>query len=276
MPQIGYGVFQIKDYDTCRKCVREAIECGYRLFDTAAAYFNENAVGDAMAEAIDDGIVRREDIFLATKVWLQDYGREKTRAAVEKSMKNLRTDYLDLVLLHQPFGEWLEAWKELEELQKEGRIRAIGTSNFTPAKMKELLADADVRPQINQIEIHPFYTENRYTARLRSEHIQPEAWGPLNEGQRAIFENPILTRIGHAHGKSAAQVALRWNLQRGNVIIPKSTRRSHMEENLNILDFALSDEEMSQVESMDLGHSEIIDFESPATERLLLKWKIHD
>lgn len=275
MPQVGFGVFQLKDHVLCRSCVREAIACGYRLFDTASAYFNEAAVGDAVAEAIRSGSVRREDIFLTTKVWMQDYGAEETAASVRRSLENLRTDYLDLVLLHQPYGNWLAAWKALEKLKREGLVRAIGTSNFTRKKMKTLIAAADEKPQVNQIEIHPFYTENGYTSFLRKEGIQPEAWGPLNEGQRGIFENEILTEIGRAHGKSAAQAALRWNVQKGNVVIPKSTKREHMIENLDIFDFALTPEEMKRIEGMDFGRSEIIDFESPATERLLLKLKIH-
>lgn len=275
MPQVGYGLFQIRDYQECRACVHEAIDLGYRLFDTAAAYFNEDAVGDAAFEAVRDKIVRREDLFLTTKVWLQDFGEKETRRAVEKSLRNLRTDYIDLVLLHQPYGRWEEAWLTLEELQKEGVIRAIGTSNFTPQKMRELLSFAGVRPQVNQIEIHPFYTQNKYTDKLLREEIQPEAWGPLNEGQRNIFRNPVLVRIGQAHGKSAAQTALRWNIQKGNVVIPKSVRREHMRENLDIFDFKLSPSEMKQIDSMDRGRSEIIDFESPATMRLLMKLKIH-
>lgn len=276
MPQIGYGVFQIRDYEECRRCVSEAIACGYRLFDTAAAYFNEDAVGDAVAEAIQKGIVRREDIFLTTKVWLQDFGEEETERAVRKSMRNLKTDYLDLVLLHQPYGNWQAAWKTLEKLQKEGIIRAIGTSNFTEQKMNELLRFAGQKPQINQIEIHPFYTETGYTEKLKEAGIQPEAWGPLNEGQRGIFQNTVLTEIGERYGKSAAQIALRWNLQSGNVIIPKGTKEKHMRENLDILDFELSPDEMAMISAMDLGHSEIIDFNNPATGRLLMKLKIHD
>lgn len=275
MPQIGYGVFQIKDYEECRKCVSEAIDCGYRLFDTAAAYFNENAVGDACLQMLQEGKVKRNELFLTTKVWLQDFGEEETKAAVQKSLENLRTDYLDLVLLHQPYGKWQEAWKALEQLQKDGIVRAIGTSNFTLQKMRQLLSIANVKPQINQIEIHPFYAEGEYTKQLLDEGIQPEAWGPLNEGQRDIFRNPVLTGVGKAHGKTAAQAALRWNIQKGNVVIPKSVQREHMQENLDIFDFELSPEEMRAIDAMDRGRSEIIDFENPATERLLMKLKIH-
>ena len=276
MPLVGYGVFQIRDYRTCRTCVREAIDCGYRLFDTAAAYFNEEAVGDAVADAIRDGAVKREDVFLTTKIWIQDYGKDETPAALEASLKKLRTDYIDLVLLHQPFGRWQEAWKTLGELKQRGVIRAIGTSNFTRKKMRELLSFSQVRPAVNQVEIHPFYAESRYCRFLQKEHIQPEAWGPLNEGQRGIFRNAVLTEIGQAHGKSAAQAALRWNIQKGNVIIPKSTRVDHMKENLDIFDFELAPEEMKAIDALDRGRSEIMDFENPATERLLMKLKIHD
>lgn len=276
MPQIGFGLFQIRDYNKCKNCVREAISCGYRLFDTASAYFNEEALGDAVEEQIKNGAAKREDFFLTTKVWLQDFGEKETEGAVEKSLHNLKTDYLDLVLLHQPFGNWQGAWKTLEKLQKKGVIRAIGTSNFMEQRMAELLAFADEKPQVNQIEIHPFYTEEKYTEKLRGENIQPEAWGPLNEGQRHIFENTVLTEIGKKHGKSAAQVALRWNIQKGNVIIPKGTKKEHMREDIDLLDFELTQEEMTMVDSMDLGHSEIIDFNNPATERLLKKLKIHD
>lgn len=276
MPQIGYGVFQIRDHEKCKICVSKAIRLGYRLFDTAAAYFNEDAVGEAADEAVRNGMVRRDELFLTTKVWLQDYGEKETRAVVEKSLKNLRTDYIDLVLLHQPFGNWQEAWTVLEKLQEEGVVKAIGTSNFTQKKMRELLSIAKVKPQVNQIEMHPFYSERAYADRLPRDGIQPEAWGPLNEGQCDIFHNNVLTEIGKAHGKSAAQTALRWNIQHGNVVIPKSLKEEHMKENLAIFDFELSQDEMAAIDSMDRGRSEIIDFESMATERLLLKLKIHD
>lgn len=248
---------------------------GYRLFDTAAAYFNESALGNATQAAIAAGTVKREDLFLTTKVWLQDYGHRETRQAVQDSLENLQTDYLDLVLLHQPFGNWQEAWETLEELQSEGLIRAIGTSNFTKEKLEELLGSAEIIPQVNQMEIHPFYSERDYTEWLREKGIQPEAWGPLCEGLKGIFTNPVLSQIGEHYGKSAAQVALRWSLQQGNVIIPQGKQEDHCRENLEVCDFELSEEDMEQISKLDLGHSEIIDFHSPATERLLLKWKIH-
>lgn len=276
MPQIGFGLFQLNDHDECRRCVSEAIECGYRLFDTASAYFNEEALGEAAADAVRCGTVKRNGLFLTTKVWLQDYGEKETRISVENSMKKMRTDYIDLVLLHQPFGRWKEAWKALEIMQEEGSIRAIGTSNFTKQKMKELFSFANVMPQLNQMEMHPFYSEGKYAAWLREKNIQTQAWGPLAEGQRGIFTDSVLTDIGNVHGKTAVQTALRWNLQKGNVIIPRSTKKEHMKENLDILDFTLSENEMERIDTMDLGHSEIIDFENPATERLLMKCRIHD
>lgn len=275
MPQIGYGVFQITDPDQCRNCVREAIDKGYRLFDTASAYYNEEAVGEACLEAVEDGRIRREDLFLETKVWLSDFGDSETVTSVQNSMKKLKTDYLDLVVLHQPFGKWKEAWKTLENLQKDGIIRAIGISNFNRKKTEELLNFAEVIPQVDQIEMHPFYSEQDLFDYLKEKKIQPQAWGPFSEGLRDIFRNPVLTEIGAAHGKTAAQTALRWNIQRGAAVIPKATVTEHMKEDLDIFDFELSDEEMKQISAMDIGHSEIIDFESPATERLLKKLHVY-
>lgn len=276
MPQIGYGAFGIRDNEECRRCIGEAIESGYRLFDTASAYFNEAAVGAAVQDAISLGTIRREDIFMTTKVWLQDYGRGETKASVVNSLQNLQMDYLDLVLLHQPFGRWKEAWRALEELYEEGMVRAIGVSNFTEGKITELLHIANRKPDVDQIEAHPFYTQKELTDKLRKTHIQTEAWGPLNEGQRGIFSNTVLTEIGRVYGKTPAQVALHWNLQRGNVVIPGTRKIEHMKENLDIFDFQLSSDEMERIEKLDYGYSEIMDFENPATEHLLLKYRIHD
>lgn len=276
MPEIGYGVFQLTDYDECRSCVYDAIHQGYRLIDTASAYFNEEAVGDAVRQAITDGLVQRNDLFITTKVWIQDYSREGVRNSVYQSMAKLKTDYLDLVLLHQPYGDWVRAYLALEEICREGLACSIGVSNFNQTKMMKLLSLADIKPMVNQIEIHPFFTETEYTRWLRSQNIQPQAWGPLNEGQRGIFAHPILTRIGQKYGKTAAQVALRWNIQRGNAIIPKSRRHDHRAENIDLFDFQLSELEMEEIDQLDEGYSEIIDLDSPASERLFLKWKIHE
>lgn len=275
MPQVGFGVFQLSDLKLCRNCVREAIRTGYRLFDTASAYYNEEAVGEACRDAVTDGIVTREDLFLETKVWLGDFGESETVTSVQNSMKKLQTDYLDLVILHQPFGNWKEAWKTLEKLQKDGVVRAIGISNFNREKTEELLSFAEVIPQVDQIELHPFYAEQELFDYLQGKQIQPQAWGPLSEGLRGIFRNPVLMEIGQAHGKTAAQTALRWNVQRGAALALKATVSEHMQEDLEIFDFVLTDEEMQRISALDIGHSEIIDFESPATERLLKKLHVY-
>lgn len=275
MPQLGYGVLQLRNAALCENCVFEAIRMGYRLIDTAAAYGNEEAVGKAAAKAVLKGIISREDLFLTTKVWIQDYGEGTTRRAVLHSMEKLGTDRLDLVLLHQPFGDFRGAWKDLEELFLEGKIRAIGTSNFIPEKMAELLQTARIRPMVNQMEIHPFFAETKEAGALGRCGIQPEAWGPFCEGQKGIFENPILSEIGKTYHKSAAQTALRWNLQQGHIVVTGTRKKEHMEENLQVFDFSLSQEDIRRISLLDTGRSEIIDLRSPSTERLLLKYHIH-
>ncbi len=276
MPQEGYGVFQIKDLDECERCVLDAMDVGYRLFDTAAAYLNEEAVGRAIQKSVRDGMVKREDLFITTKIWIQDYGIQSTRRAFRESMERLELSYLDLLLLHQPFGNWQEAWSVLESLYLEGKVRAIGVSNFTPKKLSELIAKANIKPVLNQVELHPFYLQEEALAQMRSSQIQPEAWGPLCEGQKGIFTNPILSSIGEKYRKTSAQVSLRWNIQRGVVVIPKSIHRERMVENMDVWNFALSQQDMLAIAALDVGYSEIIDLESPATERLLLQCKLHE
>lgn len=276
MPQEGYGVFQIKELDECERCVLDAMDAGYRLFDTAAAYLNEDAVGRAIQKSVRDGLVKREELFITTKIWIQDYGIQSTRRAFHESMERLGLSYLDLLLLHQPFGNWQEAWRVLESLYLERKVRAIGVSNFTHSKLSELLTQANIKPMINQIELHPFYLQEEALAQMRRFQIQPEAWGPLCEGQKGIFTNPLLSSIGEKYGKTAAQVSLRWNIQRGVVVIPKSIHKERMAENIAVWDFILSQQDMLAIAALDVGCSEIIDFESPATERLLLQCKLHE
>lgn len=276
MPQVGYGVFQLTDYDECRACVYDAIRQGYRLIDTASAYFNEEAIGDAVQQAVSEGLVQRSDLFITTKVWIQDYSRQGVRSSIEQSLAKLKTDYLDLVLLHQPYGSWQQAYQALEEIYREGISHSIGVSNFNQEKMTQLLSSANIRPMVNQIEIHPFFSEKGYTRWLLQQNIQPQAWGPLNEGQRGIFTHPLLTNIGKKYGKTAAQIALRWNIQQGNAVIPKSRRHDHRAENIDLFDFQLNKQEMEQIDQLDEGYSEIIDLDNPASERLFLKWKIHE
>ena len=272
MPLEGFGVFQVPEADVCRKAVLDAIDTGYRLIDTAAAYFNEEAVGDAIRES---GVPRSE-LFITTKLWIQDAGYENARKAFNASLDKLGLDYIDLYLIHQPFGDYYGSWRAMEELYEEGRIRAIGVCNFYPDRLTDLAVNSRIAPMVNQVEIHPFFQQAGAIGNMRSLGIQPEAWGPMAEGRHGIFTHPALTGIGRKYGKTAAQVALRWNVQRGVVIIPKSVHRERMEENLGIWDFSLSDEDMAEIAGLDLGHSEIIDHGSAETARWLNGWHIHD
>ena len=272
MPLEGFGVFQVPEAEVCEKAVIDAIKTGYRLIDTAAAYFNEEAVGSAIKKCG----VPREELFITTKLWIQDAGYENAKKAFETSLKKLGLDYLDLYLIHQPFSDYYGSWRAMEELYNEGKIRAIGVCNFYPERLADLCVNAKIVPMVNQVELHPFFAQGDALENMKNFGVQPEAWGPLAEGKHGIFTHPVLTEIGKKYGKSAAQVALRWNTQRGVVIIPKSTHIERMEENLNIWDFALTDEEMSAIAKLDLGHSEIVDHSSPETAKWLNGWKIHD
>lgn len=272
MPLEGFGVFQVPEAEVCEKAVLDAIKTGYRLIDTAAAYFNEEAVGSAIKKCG----VPREELFITTKLWIQDAGYENAKKAFETSLKKLGLDYLDLYLIHQPFSDYYGSWRAMEELYNEGKIRAIGVCNFYPERLADLCVNAKVVPMVNQVELHPFFAQGDALENMKNFGVQPEAWGPLAEGKHGIFTHPVLTEIGKKYGKSAAQVALRWNAQRGVVIIPKSTHIERMEENLNIWDFTLTDEEMSAIAKLDLGHSEIVDHSSPETAKWLNGWKIHD
>lgn len=271
MPQIGYGVFQIEDAAVCERCVSDALEIGYRLFDTAAAYYNEGAVGRAVLNAP----VPRTELFITSKLWIQDYGYDDALRAFDKSLKTLKLDYLDLFLLHQPYGDIYGAWRALEWLYQEKVIHAIGVCNFSPARLVDLYLNSEIAPMVNQIEMHPFFHQQKALSVMGEYGVQPEAWGPLCEGQKEIFQNKVLTRIGSKYQKTAAQVALRWNIQRGIVVIPKTVHPERMQENFNIWDFSLSEADMQAIEKLDMGQSEIIDHESPCTVRLLSQCKIH-
>lgn len=271
MPLEGFGVFQVPDGEVCRKAVVEAIGTGYRLIDTAAAYMNEEAVG----QAIRDSKVDRKELFITTKLWTQDASYEGAKAAFQTSLDKLGLDYLDLYLIHQPVGDYYGAWRAMEELYKEGRVRAIGVCNFYPERLTDLALHADVIPAVNQVELHPFFQQTKALENMKAYDVIPEAWGPFAEGRHGIFTNPILTEIGKKYGKSAAQVALRWNVQRDVVVIPKSTHRERMEQNIDIWDFALSDEDMNSIATLDLGHSEIVDHSDPAFIKMIGTMKIH-
>ncbi|MCI7351443.1 MAG: aldo/keto reductase [Ruminococcus sp.] len=258
MPILGYGVYQISK-EECERCVLDALKVGYRHIDTAQAYFNEEEVGSAMKRSG----VPREDIFLTTKVWIEHYGYENAKASVFESMQKLQTEYLDLVLLHQPFSDTYGAWRALEELYDEGRIRAIGISNFYTDRMIDFASFNRIKPMVNQMETHVFDQQKELKMWADKYDIRLEAWAPFGEGRGDLFENEILKKIGAKYGKTAAQVMLRWNIQRGVIVIPKSTHIERMEENFNIFDFFLSDEDMTVIAGMDKNESSFFSHRDP-------------
>ena len=259
MPKEGFGVFQICDLDECERVVLDAIDTGYRLIDTAESYGNESAVGKAIAKSG----VNRADLFISTKLWVTDTSYEGAKAAIDRSMENLGVDYLDLYLIHQAMGDYIGAWRAMTEAYKEGRIRAIGVCNFYPHRLADFCETVDELPAVNQVELHPFFQQENALSLMREYGVQPMAWAPFAEGKHGIFTHPVLTKIGEKYGKGAGQVALRWNMQRGVVVIPKSTHRERMEQNIDVFDFSLTDEEMREIAALDIGHSEIIDHTDP-------------
>ena len=265
MPMEGFGVFQVRDQSECEQAVLDAISVGYRLIDTAASYGNEETVGAALKKS---GACR-EDLFITTKLWVSDSSYEGAKKAFETSLKKLGLEYLDLYLLHQPMGDYYGAWRALEELYKEGRIRAIGVCNFYPHVLADFCETVEVMPAVNQVELHPFFQQPDVISLMKEYEVQPEAWGPFAEGRHGIFTHPVLTEIGAKYGKSAAQVALRWNVQRGVAVIPKSTHRNRMEQNFDIWNFSLTDEEMAAIAPLDIGHSEIVNHFDPNFVRAL-------
>lgn len=277
MPLEGFGVFQIPDADECERVVYDAIKTGYRLLDTAAAYMNEEALGKAVKRAIGDGLVTREELFITTKVWVQDQKNEETAyQAVKTSLAKLDMEYVDLVLLHQALGDYFAAYRGITRAYREGLTKAVGVSNFYPFVLANFCENVDVIPAVNQIELHPFFSQEDALALIKEYGIQPQAWGPLAEGKHGIFTDPLLVGIGRKYGKSAAQVVLRWNTQRGVSILPKSTHVERMEQNMDIWDFELTEDEMKQIGEKDLGHSEIINHFDPGLVRALNGMKIHE
>lgn len=265
MPLEGFGVFQIPDAVQCEQVVYDAIKTGYRLIDTATAYGNEKAVGQGVARAIADGIVTREELFITTKVWVSDMGsKEAAYQAVKTSLKRLNIDYVDLILLHQPMNDYFAAYRGITKAYKEGIAKAIGVSNFYPAILTNLCETVEVIPAVNQIELHPFFVQQNAIENMKTYGVVPQAWGPLAEGKHGIFTDPELISIGNKYKKSAAQVALRWNIQRGVSILPKSVHIERMEQNIDIWDFTLTEEEMKRISAKDLGHSEIVNHDDPA------------
>lgn len=272
MPLEGFSVFQIPDLAECERVTIEAIRQGYRLIDTAAAYQNEEAVGAAIAKSG----VPREELFITTKLWVQDISYEAAGTAFERSLQKLGLDYLDLYLIHQPMGDFFGAWRRLEELHRAGKIRAIGVSNFYPAVLANFCETVEIKPMVNQVELHPFFQQEAALATMKEYGVVPQAWGPLAEGKHGIFTHPVLTKIGEKYGKTAAQVALRWNTQRGVSILPKSVRAERIAVNLDIWDFALNEAEMAEIAKLDLGHSEIVNHDDPAFVKWLHERRIHD
>lgn len=274
MPKEGFGVFQVPDQAQCEQSVLDAIASGYRLIDTVAAYFNEEAVGAAIRKVIKEG-VDRKDLFITTKLWVQDASYEGAKVAIQTSLKKLGLDYIDLYLIHQPMGDYYGAYRAMQETYKEGVIKAIGVCNFYPHILTDFCETVEVIPAVNQIELHPFFQQENALSVMKEYGVQPEAWGPFAEGKHGIFTNPDLTEIGHKYGKSAAQVVLRWNIQRGVVVIPKSVHKERMEQNMDIWDFELSQEDMDKIAMLDIGHSEIVDHSNKEFVKMLHSMKVH-
>lgn len=268
MPQMGYGVYQIEPED-CERCVMDAISVGYRMIDTAQAYLNEEAVGKAWRKSG----VRREDLFLVNKVWHSNYGEGQTMKSIDESLRKLQTDYIDLMLLHQPFCDRYAAYRDLEKAYKAGKVRAIGVSNFFPDHLVDLAANMQIAPMVNQVETHVF-DQQREARKYMDEigtHIM--SWAPLAEGQNNIFSDPVLTKIGEKYGKTAAQVALRWLLQSDVIIIPKTVHKSRMEENLNLFDFTLDADDMEAIALLDTGHSLFLDHHDGEVAKQFMEWR---
>jgi 2,5-diketo-D-gluconate reductase A len=264
MPILGFGVFQVSDPAECERSVRDAIDVGYRLLDTAASYGNEQAVG----AAIHNHGIDRAELFVTTKLWVQDASYTGALAAFERSMEKLQLDYLDLYLIHQPYGDVYGAWRAMEELHRAGRIRAIGVSNFYPDRLVDFVLHNEIAPAVNQIEIHPFHSQDDAQTILREYGVQAEAWGPFAEGKNELFTNDVLAAIGHKHGKTVAQVVLRWLIQREIVAIPKSIRKERMAENFAVFDFELEADDVAAIAALDQKTSSFFDHRDPA----MVKW----
>jgi 2,5-diketo-D-gluconate reductase A len=265
MPILGFGVFQIADPAECERSVRDAIDVGYRLIDTAASYGNEESVGNA----IKTSGVQRKELFVTTKLWIADTGYEKTKVAFDRSMRRLQLDYLDLYLIHQPYGDVYGAWRAMEELYREGRIRAIGVSNFHPDRVMDFIVHHEVVPAVNQIETHPFHQQVGPQKLLKENNIQIESWGPFAEGKNNIFHNEVLVSVAEKHAKTVPQVILRWLTQRDIVVIPKSVRKERMVENFNIFDFDLDASDMELIATLETGESLFFDHRDPAMVKFL-------
>lgn len=258
MPILGYGVYQVTQKE-CERCVMDALAAGYRLIDTAQSYFNEEQIGSAIKKSG----VARDDIFLTSKVWVEHYGYDACRRSVEASLRKLQTNYIDLMLLHQPFSDYYGAYRALEDMYEEGKLRAIGISNFYPDRMVDIASFAKIRPMVNQVETHPLNQQTEAKKWMDKYGVQIEAWAPFGEGRGGLFENDVLKEIGAKYGKTTAQIMLRWNIQRGVVVLPKSTHKERMIENLNVFDFVLNDEDMTKIAAMDTATSSFFSHYDP-------------
>lgn len=268
MPQMGYGVYQVTP-EECERCVTDAISVGYRMIDTAQAYHNEEAVGRAWKKSG----VSRDEIFLVSKVWISNYGDGQTMKSIDESLRKLQTDHIDLMLLHQPFCDRYGAYRDLEKAYKAGKLRAIGVSNFAPDQLVDLAANMEIAPMVDQVETHVFNQQREARGFMDEIGTHIMSWGPLAEGRNGLFTNPVLAGIGRKYGRTAAQVALRWLLQSGVIIIPKSTHKERMVENLDIFEFQLSDEDMSEIAKLDTGKSLFLDHHSGTTAKQFMEWR---
>jgi len=271
MPIVGFGVFQIADPKECERSVAEAIESGYRLIDTAASYLNEEAVGRGLRHSG----VAREDLFVTTKLWLEHTGFERTRAAIDKSLQRLQIDYLDLYLIHQPYGDVHGSWRAMEEAYRSGKVRAIGLSNFQPDRLMDIMVFNEVAPAVNQIEVNPFHQQDESVKFMRDNGIQAEAWAPFAEGRNNLFHNPVLVTIGKKYGKSPGQVVLRWLIERNIVVLAKSVRRERMVENLNVFDFQLDEADTALISTLESGKSSFFSHRDPAMVKLLSERRLN-
>ena len=278
MPMEGFGVFQVRDKEECKRSVLDAIKAGYRLIDTAASYTNEDAVGEAVKEAVAQGICTREELFITSKMWVQDMQNYETaKAAIDASLNAMGLEYLDLYLLHQAMKDYFSAWRAMEGAYKEGKLRAIGVSNFYPHTLTNFCETVEIKPMVNQVELHPYFTQENALEAMKYYEVQPEAWAPLGGGRYKPFDDPMLQKIAAAHGKTVGQVILRWNVQRGVVVIPKSTHKERIEENIDIWDFTLTEEEMKRIASLDMGYEgTAVKHFDPEFVRMCNQRKIHD
>lgn len=278
MPVMGFGVFQIPDKNECQESVYQAIRTGYRLFDTAAVYTNEDALGAAVKQAIDEGICKREDLFITSKLWVQDMASYETaKQGIEASLKKSGLEYIDLYLLHQALGDYFSAWRAMEDAYKEGKLKAIGVSNFYPNILTNFCETVEIKPMVNQVELHPYFTQEQALETMKRYEVIPEAWAPLGGGRYNPFEDEMLKSIANKYNKTVGQVLLRWNIQRGVVVIPKSTHQERIIENFDVFDFKLNDDEIKQISSLDMGYSgtRAKHFE-PDFVRMCLNNKIHE